>query len=422
MPSHPARSRWLVPCLALTVIILATSCSAKAGKQDVTGPDGVAMGPGVSAEEIALGSLSDLTGPFAANDTKITNAMQVHVEELNAAGGVCGRRVTLRVADHGYDVQKATTAYSQLVDEVLGMPQVFGGSVNAALLGRYAADDLVVWPGSGAGNLLGSRNVLPVGATYDYEMINLIDYWVRKGILASGQTVAHVALRGDYGETALAGSRFAAGRAGMTLLELPIQPTDTDLTAQVAAAKQAGAAAVLISASPKQTASVAAAAATAGLEVPLGSDGPGWSGDLLNGPAAPTLLDRLYVSQSWASPGMDLPAVSDFVARYGRNYPGAEIDSSVLLGKAVATVYTEVLRRACANKDLTRAGVHKAVSELGGVETGGLMPPLVYARPGASPTTSTLLLRPADDVAGGLRTGEPQPLLTADVSGYRPTY
>ena len=69
-------------------------------------------------------------------------------DETNAAGGICGRRVEIVVKDHGYDVQKAVTAYADIAPDVVALPQVIGSPVVAALLGVNQVSDLMSVEGS----------------------------------------------------------------------------------------------------------------------------------------------------------------------------------------------------------------------------------------------------------------------------------
>ena len=57
---------------------------------------------GVSDSEVVVGSLNDLSGPFAAFGAPATKAAQLYFDEVNAAGGVHGRKIRFVVEDHGY--------------------------------------------------------------------------------------------------------------------------------------------------------------------------------------------------------------------------------------------------------------------------------------------------------------------------------
>ena len=61
---------------------------------------------GVSDSEVVVGSLNDLSGPFAAFGAPATKAAQLYFDEVNAAGGVHGRTIRFVVEDHGYQGQK----------------------------------------------------------------------------------------------------------------------------------------------------------------------------------------------------------------------------------------------------------------------------------------------------------------------------
>jgi len=117
------RTRIGVAAAAL-LALTATSCASdKAGGGDAkTGPDGVKYGPGVTDDKITVGMITDLTGPYAALGKSISQGAQLHFEQLNAAGGICGRTVEPLVRDMGYDVQKSVAAYTELESKVAALP------------------------------------------------------------------------------------------------------------------------------------------------------------------------------------------------------------------------------------------------------------------------------------------------------------
>ena len=58
---------------------------------------------------------------------------QLWADEVNAAGGICGRQIEIEVVDHGYKADIAKTLYPQLEPKVLGIVQLLGSPVLAAL-------------------------------------------------------------------------------------------------------------------------------------------------------------------------------------------------------------------------------------------------------------------------------------------------
>ena len=70
---------------------------------------------GVTRNEILIGTIQDLSGPLAAYSKEALNGMNMRLEELNAAGGVNGRKkIRLLAEDSGYDTKKAMLAAQKL--------------------------------------------------------------------------------------------------------------------------------------------------------------------------------------------------------------------------------------------------------------------------------------------------------------------
>ena len=74
-----------------------------------------AQTPGVSRDEIVVGSIQDLSGPIAMLGAPVRDGMLMRFEDANAAGGIHGRRLRLAVEDAGYDPKKAVLAARKLV-------------------------------------------------------------------------------------------------------------------------------------------------------------------------------------------------------------------------------------------------------------------------------------------------------------------
>ncbi len=389
----------------LAIGVLATACSTKAsgsGGGASTGSGGVKMGTGVTQSTITVGQLTDLSGVFAALGKSITQAEQLYFDQLNAQGGVCQRQIDVQVKDHGYNVQQGVTLYAQMKDQVLGFPQVLGSPINAALLDSYTTDKSLAIPASWASTLLSNKQIMIVGSTYDYEMINAVDYGLANGLFQKGDKLGHIYFEGEYGNDALLGSKYATEKNGLTLVEKKVKPTDTDLTAQVTDLKNQGVKAILLTVSPTSAASVAGVDAAIGLNVPILANNPNFSPSLLGTAAGPALEKNFYGVASWQQPNGQSPDVSKFVADYQAKYPGAQLDGGLTWGLGAAKAFTDVLQKACDNKDLTRDGMNNAFRSLSNVDT-NVVAPLDYSKPGASPSQKVYVFRPDKTVPGGLK-------------------
>src|SRR5437870_4135478 len=78
---------------------------------------------GISASEIVIGTHQDLSGPIKVWGVPVSNGMKMAVEEINAAGGINGRKLKLILEDNGYDPKKAVLASQKMIerDKVFAM-------------------------------------------------------------------------------------------------------------------------------------------------------------------------------------------------------------------------------------------------------------------------------------------------------------
>lgn len=83
---------------------------------------------GISASEIVIGTHQDLSGPIKGWGVPVSNGMKMAVEEINATGGVQGRKIRLVIEDSGYDPKKAVLASQKLIerDKIFAMVGAMG--------------------------------------------------------------------------------------------------------------------------------------------------------------------------------------------------------------------------------------------------------------------------------------------------------
>ncbi|MBQ1088304.1 ABC transporter substrate-binding protein [Streptomyces sp. B93] len=399
---HRTTSRVLLASALSALLFAGTACSSKADSDDAaSGSDGVKAGPGVTDTTIKLGALTDLTGPYATLGKSIVQAQQMWADEVNAKGGICDRKVEIVVEDHGYDVQKAVTAYADISSDVVALPQVIGSPVVAALIDDIERDSMLTFPQAWAASLLGKQSVQVLGTTYDVDMIAAVDFLTRTKGLKKGDSVGHVYFEGDYGSNALEGSTWAAEKAGLKIVDQKIKATDTDLSAQVSALRKAGVKAILISAGPAQTASLAGVAASRGLQVPIVSSAPGYAPQLMQTPAAKAVEAMVSIVSAAPAVSSNLPGVKAMVAAYEKKYPKSPVDSGVLSGYNAAKLIGSDLENACESGSLAREDVVKAHRAQTKADT-GLGTPQNFSDVNSPASSSTYVLKPDAKAVGGV--------------------
>ncbi len=393
----------LTSLLALTV--------AACGKAEDEGGGGgaaageVKTGPGITADTITLGQLTDLSGVFAPLATAFTQAQELFWKERNAAGGICGRKIKLVNKDAAYDVQKAVSLYRDTEPDIAAVSQVVGSPIIAALLPTLERDNMLAVAAAWPPAFLDAKSVAIVGATYDLEAINGIEWLMENKGLKKGDTIGDLYFEGDFGEGGLVGVKYAAEQFGLKVVEQKIKATDEDMSGAAAKFKREGVKAIWVTTAPGQLASLAGVAKSIGLDVPIGTNGPVFAPQLLKTPVGDTLAENVTVFNSNATYASDSPAVRKLAADYEKAYPKGVPQQAVVTGYSEAQVMASILEKACENKDLSRQGIVDAFRQLSGVKTEGLVAgDLDFTQIGQSSSKAVFAHDVDKEAPGGLKT------------------
>src|SRR5215467_5410225 len=73
--------------------------------------------PGVTGDTITIGAHGPITGPAAYIGLGGRDGMMLAVKEINAAGGINGRKVSVVFEDDGHTPTKALAAVKKLVEQ-----------------------------------------------------------------------------------------------------------------------------------------------------------------------------------------------------------------------------------------------------------------------------------------------------------------
>ncbi|GAA4540855.1 ABC transporter substrate-binding protein [Pseudonocardia xishanensis] len=382
-----------------------------------SGAGGVKTDKGVTDTTITLGVMGDRTGVFKNLGDALIGGNELWVSDVNAAGGICGRQLALEIVDHGYKADTAKTLYPQLEPKILGIVQLLGSPVLAALKQNLIDDNVSAAPASWSSEILSNPNIMMIGTTYDVEIIDGLSYLQQQGLIKQGDTIGHIYIDGEYGGNGLRGSKFYAEKHGMTIAEAKITSTDNDLANIVTGLKGQGVKAIVLTTTPGQTASAMANNAALGLNVPVLGNNPTFDPALLQSPAA-AALDKLYVAASSAPFSSKTPKAVEVATEYKQKYPTSPENAGAQAGYVEGLVWQAVLEKACQNGDLSRAGIQTALKSLTSVTTEDLVAPLDYSSPGAPPTRGVYIAKVDQNAEGGLT--EVAPLFTApDAAEYK---
>jgi branched-chain amino acid transport system substrate-binding protein len=197
---------------------------------------------GVSATEITLGSIQDLSGPLAGFGKQDRLGMMLAVDEINEQGGINGRKLKLIVEDSGYDPKKAALAAQKLVnqDKIFMMVGHIGTAQNmAAMPIQFEKNVINFFPVTAAREMYEPFHRLKYSfaATYYDQMRRAVPKMVKdKGI----KKVCTIYQDDDFGLEVLRGGEAGLKTINMDYTEkTSFKRGATDFSSQVAKLKAA---------------------------------------------------------------------------------------------------------------------------------------------------------------------------------------
>ncbi|MFY9315025.1 MAG: ABC transporter substrate-binding protein [Burkholderiales bacterium] len=203
----------------------------------------LAQSQGVSKGEIVIGTMQDLSGPIVAFSKQLVAGMNMRVDELNAQGGINGRKLKLVVEDHGYDPKKAVLATQKMVqkDKIFAMVGTIGTPTSMASMPILFAKNIPhLFPLTAAREMYEPLHKLKYSfaATYFDQMRSGVKHLVK---LKGSKKVCTLYQDDDFGAEVMRGAEAGLKDINMALAEKTTYKRGaTDFSSQVARMKDAG--------------------------------------------------------------------------------------------------------------------------------------------------------------------------------------
>ena len=202
-----------------------------------------AVSPALAQQTVTIGAALPETGILADLATDLRKALLLWQEEVNAAGGLLGRRVELQLLDDRSESLDSPKLYEQLIQDKK-VDLLIGPFGSAATLGAAAVAERnrrVMINATG-----GARAVHRRGYRYVFQTVAPLGSYGTVALeLARAQGLKRVVLlaRDDPTSREMASrAREEAGAMGLTAGEVAIYPADaTDFASPVASARATGA-------------------------------------------------------------------------------------------------------------------------------------------------------------------------------------
>ena len=297
-----------------------------------------------SQEEIPVGEFASLTGGNASFGVSSHQGTQLAIDEINAAGGVLGKKIKLITEDD---------------QSLAGQP--------ATIMRKFiSTDNVVAVLGEVASSK--SKEAAPICQEHQIPMISPAS--TNPGVTEIGDYIFRVCFIDPFQGTVMAKFALSKGWKKVALLtdvkedysvglaqffkenftknggeitkEQSYSTNDKDFKAQLTSIKSTQPDAIFVPGYYGEVALIARQARALGIKVPL-LGGDGWVGDSLLKVAGHT-LDGSYFSNHYSEEDTS-PVIQDFVKKYKAKY-GVVPDAMAALGYDSAMILADAMKRA----------------------------------------------------------------------------
>ena len=284
-----------------------------------------AAGPvrGVTDTEIVIGTYTDLSGVTVAWGVNNSNAYRMAFDEVNARGGINGRKIRYIVEDNQYQVPRSIQASNKLLnrDNVFLMVGNGGTPMNNATMPEQLEKNVPnMFPLTSARSMYEPYHRLKFGllsSYYDQMRAGLklfVETRGRKSVCAMYQDT-------DFGRDNMDGARDQLKAMNLKLVaEAAHKPTDTDFSASVAKLRDAKCDLVLLATIVRDTTLAVSAVRKMGWDVDLLGTVASYDSAVAEVPGGANDGYFAMTSAQFAYPDDTREEVGDFARKYRTVY------------------------------------------------------------------------------------------------------
>jgi branched-chain amino acid transport system substrate-binding protein len=274
---------------------------------------------GVSDTEITIGMMTDLSGVTAVQGTNAANSIRMAFEDVNAKGGINGRKIRFIAEDMEYMVPKAVQAMNKLVNrDNIFLAISSGGTPQMDAVLPMMSEKQVpsVFPLTCARSMYLPLSPYKYGqfASYYDQMRSGVKYFVaekgKKALCAMYQD-------SDFGRDVMAGAVDQLKAMNMTMVaETAHKSTDTDFNGAIAKVRDANCDLILLATIVRDTTIILSTVKKIGWNVDLLGQSASYDTSVATAPGG---VGEGFFSMTpglYAYPDDQRPAVREFAQKY----------------------------------------------------------------------------------------------------------
>lgn len=311
---------------------------------------GLSAGAAHAGDTIKIAVPSPYTGSAAGFGENVKSGVAMKLEEINAAGGVNGKKIEAVYLDEQCEPREAATVATSIVNdsEIVGIVGHLCSSAHLAALPTYVREGIAAVTPTATNSTIGEKNKDEDGKVWSFRNVYRDDFQGKfladyASKVMGLKKIAVFYENNDYGIGLKDAFIKEAGKIGLTIVgEEAYKKGDQDFTPQLTKMKGAEPQAMFVAGYYPEGALIADQAKKIGLDVPkFGADGFDNADYIkLGGPAADdTYLTAPFLAES-AGPAAK-KFIADFKAKYNREVDWMSAnayDAAGILVEAIAKV------------------------------------------------------------------------------------
>lgn len=298
--------------------------------------------PVAAQETVKLGLVAAMSGQSAKSGEAIVRGLSLAIDEINAKGGVLGKKVELLVRDDESNPAKGVLAARELVQREK-VTALFGGldtPVSIAIV-PFANQAKVPFMGVWAAGTPITQNgaaenyVFRVSAVDDLVDVALVDYAIKK---YGAKKPGLILINNPWGESNEKGLKAALAAKNLPYVGIEkFETNDVDVVPQLSRLKQAGSDVLLLVANVAPSAQVVKSLDRMGWDVPIVSHwGP--SGGRFTELAGPSAA-KVHFIQTFSFSGNSSPKATALLDALKKKYPEIKSLADVTPAVGIANAY-----------------------------------------------------------------------------------